>query len=128
MAVQIAKIKTATAAPIVEFAVIEAPGCAAKHNISFRDALQDSVELAVSDVKSQMMTVEVFVVVEQQSQLLIHPHRREMPSATALYAENLGKEFRRGGFVARRHDGVIERNGHGRASGRLRYAIPPINA
>ena len=120
VAVRIAKIKTATAAPIVEFAVVEAPGRAAEHDIGLLDAPQDGVELAVGDVKSQMMTVEICVVVEQQSQLLVHPHRREMPGAAALYAENLGKEFRRGDFVARRHDGVIECNGHGGASRRLR--------
>jgi len=47
-----------------------------------------------------------------------------MPGAAALYAENLSEEFRRGGFVARWNDGVIERYGHD-----LRLsAIPPINA
>src|SRR5947199_8677995 len=84
VAVRIAKIKTTTAAPIVEFAIIEAPGCAAKHNIGFLDAPQDSVELAVSDVKSQMMTVEILVIVEQQRQLLVQPYWCEMPRAAAL--------------------------------------------
>src|SRR5437016_8707232 len=128
MAVRIAKIKTAAAAPIVELAVIEAPRRATKHNIGLLDAPQDGVELAIGDVKSQMMGVEIRIVVEQQSQLFVYSDRREMPGAAALCAENLSEEFRRGGFVARRNDGVIERNGHGGSSRRFRYAIPPTNA
>jgi len=65
VAVRIAKIKTATAAPIVELAVVEAPGRAAEYNIGFPDPPQDGVELAIGDVKSQMMAVEIRVVVEQ---------------------------------------------------------------
>jgi len=65
-------------------------------------------------VESQMMAVEFGVVVEQKRQRLADPHRGEIVGAPALEAEDAGKEFRRGGLVARRHNGVVKRDRHRR--------------
>src|SRR5262249_40144983 len=63
--VWVPKIETAPAAPIVELAVFKTPGCTAEDDIGFFDATKNGVEFAIRDVKSQMMTVEIGVIVEQ---------------------------------------------------------------
>jgi len=63
--VWVPKIKTAPAAPIIKLAVFKTPGCAAEDYIGFFDATKNGVEFAIRDVKSQMMTVEIGVIVKQ---------------------------------------------------------------
>jgi hypothetical protein len=115
MAVGTAEIETASASPIVELAVVETPRRAAKSDLGFLDAVEDRVELAVADMDSQVVAFELVVVVEQQRQALVDPHRREVAGTFAFEPENICKEFGRRGLVARRHDRVVERDGHGRS-------------
>src|SRR5690242_977478 len=112
MAVRVAEVDAAAAAPVVELAVVQAPRCAAVGNFGFLNAAEDGVEVAVADVKRVVMAFEVRVVVEQQRQRLVDLDRREVAGAAALEPENLGKEFRRRGLVAGRHDGVVENDAH----------------
>src|SRR5258708_39058596 len=117
MAVGIAEIDPAAAVPVVELAVVEAPRRAAERDLGFLDAAEDGVELGLAHMKSVMMTLELGVVVEQERQRLVDPHRREIAAAPALQSKNASEEFGRRDFVARRHDGVVECDGHRR----LRY-------
>jgi hypothetical protein len=71
VAVWIAKIDPAPAAPIVELAVIETPRRAAEGDLRCLDAAEDRVELAIADVKGVMVALELFVVVKQQSERLV---------------------------------------------------------
>src|ERR1700721_1347977 len=112
MAVGMAEIDAAAAVPVVELAIVEAPRRAAETDLALLDAAEDGVELGLADMKRVMMALEFGVVVEQQRQRLVDPHRREIAGAPALQAENIGEEFGRRDLVARRHDGVVERDGH----------------
>src|SRR5437764_5518469 len=76
--VRIAKIKAAAAAPIVELAVVETPRRAAEHDLGLFHPPKNGVELAIGDMESEMMTVEISVVVEQQGQVFVYRHRREV--------------------------------------------------
>ena len=64
MSVRIAEIDAAAAAPVVELAVFEAPWRATVSDFLSLDAAQDGVEFAVVDMESEMMALEVVVVVE----------------------------------------------------------------
>ena len=114
MPVRIAKIDAAAATPIVEHAVVEAPGGAAENNLRSLDAAQDRVEFAVADMEGVVMALELAVIVEQERQRLVDPNRREITGAPTLESEDLGEKLGGRGFVARRNDGVVERNGHWR--------------
>ena len=59
VAVRIAKIDTAAAAPVVELAVFEAPRRAAEDDLVLLDAAEDGVEFAVADVERVMMAFEL---------------------------------------------------------------------
>src|SRR5580698_6346308 len=109
VAVGIAEIDAAAAVPVVELAIVEAPRRAAENDLGFLDAAEDGVELGFADMKRVMMTLELGIGIEQQRQRLVDPHRREIAAAAALQSENASKELGRRDFVARRHDGVVER-------------------
>src|SRR5260370_36406063 len=95
VAVGIAEIDAAAAVPVVELAVVEAPRRAAENDLGFLDAAEDGVELGLADMKRVMMTLELGVVIEQQRQRLVDPHRRKIAAAPALQSENASKELGR---------------------------------
>src|ERR1700720_3879032 len=92
VAVGIEEIDAAAAVPVVELAVVEAPRRAAEGDFCLFDAAEDGVEFGLADMKRVMMTLELGVVIEQQRQRLVDPHRREIAAAPALQSENCGKE------------------------------------
>src|SRR6516164_9536348 len=60
-----------------------------------------------------MMAFERVVVVEQERQRVVDTHGREMPvGPVQVQPENLGKEGGGYGLVVRRHDRMVERDGH----------------
>jgi len=65
VSVGVLKIDPAAAVPIVELAVFKAPGRAAEGDFRLLDAGEDSVELAVADMESVVMALELRVFVEQ---------------------------------------------------------------
>src|SRR5580704_6348555 len=112
VAVGIAEIDAAAAVPVVELAVVEAPRRAAENDLGFFNAAKDGVELGLADMKRVVMALELGIVIEQQRQCLVDPHRREIAAAPALQSEKASKEFGRRDFVACRYDGMVEHDGH----------------
>src|SRR5438552_6661157 len=78
VSVRVLEIDTAAAAPIVELAVVEAPGRAAIAEAGLADAAKDGVELGVGDMEGEVVTLERGIVVEQEHQALVDPYRREV--------------------------------------------------
>src|SRR5262245_45782771 len=78
VAVQVFEIDAAATVPVIELAVIEAPGGAAVCESRLLDALEDGVELGVVNVEGVVVTAERNVVVEQERPAVVHPNRREM--------------------------------------------------
>src|SRR2546429_3226504 len=83
VSVRVLEIDAAAAAPIVELAVVEAPGRAAVAEARLLDAAEDSVELGVGNVEREVVTLERRIVIEQKRQRLVHPHRREVAPGRA---------------------------------------------
>src|SRR5690242_21821857 len=78
MAVRVAKIDTATAVPVVELAVVEAPRCTAVGELRLADAAEDGIELGIADMEGVMVALELLVVVEQQRERVVDADGREM--------------------------------------------------
>jgi hypothetical protein len=121
VAVWVFEIDAAAAVPVIELTVIEAPGGAAVCEPRPLDALEDGVELGIADVEGVMVTAERGVVIEQERQAAVHPNRREVAACRIeRQAEDVGEEPGSGHFVTRRHDGVVQDDGHGTALLRAR--------
>ena len=65
VAVRVLEVEAAAAAPVVELAVVEAPGRAAVAEPGLFHAVKDRVELALADVERIVMAFEFVVVVKQ---------------------------------------------------------------
>src|ERR1700684_4316142 len=63
--VRILKVQAAAAAPIVELAIVEAPGRAAEHDLGAFDTLENGLEFALADVEGKMMALKFLVGIEQ---------------------------------------------------------------
>src|SRR5262245_29764259 len=108
VAVRVFEINPSTTVPIIELAVIEAPGGAAISEADLLYALEDGVELGIANVKGVVLTPERGVVVEQKRQTVVHPNRCEMAAfLIERQAEDVSEEPGGGYFVTRRHDGVV---------------------
>ena len=106
--VQVFEINPAATVPIVELAVIEAPGGAAISEADLLDALEDGVELGIANMKGVVVTLEGGVVVEQERQAVVYPNRREMAAfLIERQAEDVSEKPGSGYFVTRWHDGVV---------------------
>src|SRR5205823_12915399 len=108
----------------------EAPGRAAVAEARLLDAAEDSVELGVGNVEREVVTFERRIVIEQKRQRLVHPHRREVALGRAEpQAEHARKDPGRRHLVARRHDGVVQGDGHGtstRCNSHTRYVVTAL--
>src|SRR5262249_16001679 len=121
--VRILEVDAAAAVPVVELAVIQAPGGAAVRNPRLLDTPQDCVELGLAHVEGVVVALKPGLLVKQQRQLLVDPYRREIVALSAVaQTKDAGEEARGGDLVARRHDRVIENNGHGTLPSQL--ALP----
>ncbi len=128
MAVRIAKIDAAAAVPVIELAILKAPRRAAIGELRRADAAEDGIELGIADVESVVVAFEVPAVIEKQRERVVDTDRREM-AAVRIYleAENSRKELCRCPLIAGRDDGVVESDGHRKASRCQlpRSAFPP---
>jgi hypothetical protein len=78
MAVRVAKIDAASAVPVVELTVVEAPRCAAMGELSLPNAAEDGIELGITDVEGVVVALELLVVVEEECERVVDTYRREM--------------------------------------------------
>jgi hypothetical protein len=77
------------------------------------------------NVEGVVVTAERGIVVKQERQAVVHPNRREMAAwRIERQAEDVGEEPGGGYFVTRRHDGVVQDDGHGTPLLRERLIIP----
>ena len=96
MAVRIAKIDAASAVPIIELTVVEAPRCAAVRELRLANAAQDGIELGIADVEGVVVALEPLVVVEKEHERVVDPYRREMAAfRIGMEAKNARKKLRR---------------------------------
>src|SRR5688572_22378212 len=112
MAVGVLEVEAAAAAPVVELAVIGRAGAAAVGDPILLHAAEDRVELALADMKRVVVALELAVVIEQQREALVHPHRREVIHSPALEPEDAREELGGRDLVARRDDGVVQGDRH----------------
>src|ERR1700756_2272428 len=115
MAVRVAKIAAASAVPVVELTVVEAPRRAAIGEVSLPNAPEDGIELGIADVEGVVVALELLVVAEEECERVVDTHRREMVAfRIGMEAKNAGKKLRRCPLVAGRDDGVVEGDSHGK--------------
>src|SRR5215472_4929522 len=113
MAVRVLEVHATAAIPVVELAVLQAPRCAAIGETRIAYPAKDGVEGGVVEVEGIVMTFEIRLLTEQQRERLIDAYRREMPRRPIeAQAEDAREKPRGSVLVTRRHDGVVQRNGH----------------
>jgi hypothetical protein len=78
MAVRVAKIHAASAVPVVELTVVEAPRCAAIGELCLPNAAEDGIELGIGDVEGVLVALELLVVVEEECERVVDAYGREM--------------------------------------------------
>src|SRR5215469_1897834 len=113
MAVRVAKIHAASAVPVVELTVVEAPRCAAIGELSLPNAAEDSIEFGIVDVEGVVVALELLVIVEEECKRVVDTYRREMIAfRICTEAKNARKKLRRCPLVAGRNDGVVQGDSH----------------
>ena len=101
MAVRVAKIDAASAVPVVELTVLEAPRCAAIGELGLPNAAEDGIEFGIADVEGIMVALELLVVVKEERERVIDTYRREMVAFwIGMKAKNACKKLRRCFLVA----------------------------
>src|SRR6516165_7145265 len=95
MAVRVAEIDAAAAVPIIELTVVEAPRCAAVHQLRLANAAQNGIELGFADVEGVVVALELLVVVEKECERTVDTYRREMAAfRIGMKAKNARKKLR----------------------------------
>src|SRR5919109_5076315 len=123
VAVRVAEIETAPATPAIDLRVVERERSAAIGEALGADALEDRVELGLADLERVMVTLELRIIIEIQGQRVVDSQRSEVRERTlVLQTEDTGEEPRRCLLVVRRHDRMVEHNGHRHL---LRVAVSP---
>jgi hypothetical protein len=79
VAVRVLEVKAAAAAPVVELAVLQAPGRAALGETRLLHAAEDRIELAIAHMKRVMVALELAVVVAMRRRSLSFPSGRMIP-------------------------------------------------
>jgi len=79
MAVGIAKVKAPAPFARVELPVLKTPGAASIWNSRFPHALKNTIELGIADMKSVVVVLKRFSVVEVKRQLVIDPDGSKVP-------------------------------------------------
>jgi hypothetical protein len=77
MADRVAKIHAASAVPVVEFTVVEAPRCAAIGELGPPNAVEDGIERGIAG-EGVVVALELLVVVERECERVVDTYRREM--------------------------------------------------
>jgi hypothetical protein len=113
VAVWIAEIETAPATPVIDLHVVERARSAAIGETLGAHALEDRVELGLADLERVMVALELRIIVEIQGQRVVDSQRSEVRERTLVaQTKNAGEEPRRCLLVVRRHDRMVEHNGH----------------
>lgn len=113
MAVRRLEIDAAAAAPIIELAVLPAPGRAAEGASGVAHAREDRVEFRVRDMEGVMASGEGLAVGEEKGQRLVHEHRGKMiVRLLERHIEHAGEPARGGALVVGGHDRMVEDDGH----------------
>src|SRR5215831_4960538 len=108
----IVKVDAPAAVPVVELSV-PIPWVAAERESRLPHPLQNGVELLVAHMKRIVMSVEILGIVKIERQRLIDADWRKVTTLLfVLQPKDLREKARRGLLVARRHDRVIQRDGH----------------
>src|SRR5438270_10819300 len=90
------------------------PGIASVGNACCFHTPEDRVELAVFHMERVVMALESVPVVKVEGKRRVYTHGREMPARSLVgEAKNLGEEPGCRLLVTRRHDRVIQYDGHG---------------
>ena len=69
--VRISKVKTASAATVIDLHVVERAGTAAISNALGADAVEDAVKLRLVDFEGIVVTLEIRVIVEIEGQCVV---------------------------------------------------------
>src|SRR5262249_2008529 len=113
MTVRIGKVKTASAATVIDLHIVERAGAAAISDALGSDAIEDAVKLGLVDFEGIVVTLEIRVIVEIEGQCVVDPQRREVRERTFVtQTQDPGEETRRCFLVMRRHDRMVEHNSH----------------
>src|SRR5215467_15599592 len=105
MTVRIAKVKTASAATVIDLHIVERAGAAAISNALGADSIEDAVKLRLIDLEGIVVTLEIRVIVEIEGQCVVDPQRRELRErAFITQTQDAGEEARRCFLVMRGHD------------------------
>jgi hypothetical protein len=118
MAVRVAEVDTSTAIPTIQLSVLRISWITAICQPRFLCAFENRVELFIAYMKGVVMDIEpvggFVVVIEVEREPLVHAHRSEISiRAFIVKAEDPCEKLGRGFLVVRRHDRVIELDGHG---------------
>jgi len=72
------------------------------------DARQRRIELRLADEEREVLRPEILARIKIERDAIGGPHRREMaPFRPGFQVQDIGEEFRRYPFVARRDDRVV---------------------
>ena len=69
--VRISKVKTASAATVIDLHIVERAGAAAISNALGADAIEDAVKLRLIDFEGIVVTLEIRVIVEIEGQCVV---------------------------------------------------------
>src|SRR5437879_1669015 len=113
MAIGIGEVEAAAAATVVDLSVRRRARAAAVRYALGLETREDRVELRVAHDKRVVVRLEPLAIVVVERQVTIDANLREMSDRSAvLQSEYSSKEARPIFFIARRHDGVIQRDRH----------------
>jgi len=108
-----AKINAASTAPIVQLAIVGAPGGATIAETGLFHLRKNAVEFDIRNVKGVVVAFEVAVIIEKERQSIIDLDWCEMLAGPwVCEAKQLREHSRCSFLVPRRHDGVVECDGH----------------
>src|SRR5262245_61464510 len=113
VAVRVTEVETASAMTVIDLHVVERPRSAAIGETLGAHALEDPVEVGLIDLERVMVALELRIVVEIEGQRVVDPQRSEVRERTlVVQTKDAGEESGGCLLVVRRHDRMVEHNGH----------------
>src|SRR5215510_16474857 len=114
MTVRVFPVEILPAEPAIDLHVVVPAGNAPVRNARALDASVDRVELALGHAEAHVMTLDLFPPSEVERQALVGVHGAEGSLGFGpRNAEEPGQEPGPADRIARRHDDVVELDGHG---------------
>ena len=113
MSVRVSEIDAASAVMVVYGHVFRAGRPAAILDVFRLQSLEYLVEILVCDFEGIVMPLELVIIVEIETQSVVHLHDDEVRKLTDIFKpEYSGIKPRGLDLVMRRHNGVIKRDSH----------------